>query len=209
MAQKRKVATRPSKTPARPAGKTAAIAAPKDSLVVYVHGVGGHPAHDELRLQWDLALFGRDLGDRSRMAYWADLAPSAAASKASARRRKAVDDETLDLDDVLGRAGVSTAQRKVREFSLALLAELGIAEAASGSGVAKKILPLPAFMRKPISRFFIEAVRSPTRRRTSSRPACGKDPRPRLAEIDRVGSRPVTIVAHSHGSIIAYEVSPR
>src|SRR3712207_5570179 len=41
--------------------------------VVYVHGNGNKPAKDALKDIWDRALFGRDVGSRSRMAYWADL----------------------------------------------------------------------------------------------------------------------------------------
>jgi subtilisin family serine protease len=39
--------------------------------VLYVHGTGDQPRPSELKLHWDLALFGDELGERSRMAYWA------------------------------------------------------------------------------------------------------------------------------------------
>ena len=41
--------------------------------VVYVHGNGNKPAPDTLKRIWDEALFGEPAGNRSRMAYWADL----------------------------------------------------------------------------------------------------------------------------------------
>jgi hypothetical protein len=41
--------------------------------VVYVHGNGNKPAAATLKRIWDEALFGEPAGDRSRMAYWADL----------------------------------------------------------------------------------------------------------------------------------------
>jgi hypothetical protein len=41
--------------------------------VVYVHGNGNKPAADTLKRIWDQALFGEPAGNRSRMAYWADL----------------------------------------------------------------------------------------------------------------------------------------
>lgn len=206
MAQKRKVPVRPSRLRAKPAGKTAAMAAPKDSSVVYVHGVGRHPPSDELRLQWDLALFGRDLGTRSRMAYWADLVHPATASKTSARQRAAAAAGTLDLDGVLDGAGLSPGNRKAREFSLALLAELGVSEAAQVSGVNKKILPLPIWMRKPISRAFVEAFVADTAAYFFT-PGLRKKLRQRLLDVLKLSpAQPVTIVAHSQGSIIAYEV---
>jgi hypothetical protein len=42
-------------------------------IVVYVHGNGNKVREDLLKLQWDQALFGRDAGAGSRMAYWAPL----------------------------------------------------------------------------------------------------------------------------------------
>ncbi len=40
---------------------------------VYVHGNGNKPPEAVLKRQWDAALFGRDMGTASRMAYWAPL----------------------------------------------------------------------------------------------------------------------------------------
>lgn len=40
--------------------------------IVYVHGIANKPPADVLKCQWDHALFGFDLGDRSRLAYWVD-----------------------------------------------------------------------------------------------------------------------------------------
>jgi hypothetical protein len=41
--------------------------------VVYVHGAGNKPPRDNLKLAWDLDPFGRDMGQRTRMAHYADL----------------------------------------------------------------------------------------------------------------------------------------
>ncbi|WEB44253.1 hypothetical protein MOV08_36475 [Streptomyces yunnanensis] len=41
--------------------------------VVYVHGNGNKVRSGLLKSQWDQALFGRDMADASRMAYWAAL----------------------------------------------------------------------------------------------------------------------------------------
>jgi hypothetical protein len=46
---------------------------PEVPTVVYVHGAGNKPPRDNLRLAWDLDLFGRDMGQRTRMAHYADL----------------------------------------------------------------------------------------------------------------------------------------
>ncbi|KIZ15090.1 alpha/beta fold hydrolase [Streptomyces natalensis] len=51
-------------TPASPAQRP---------TVVYVHGIGNKVRPELLKSQWDQALFGKDMGDASRMAYWASL----------------------------------------------------------------------------------------------------------------------------------------
>src|SRR5262245_40720298 len=38
--------------------------------LIYVHGIGNKPPADILKCQWDEALFGFNLGERSRLAYW-------------------------------------------------------------------------------------------------------------------------------------------
>ena len=45
-------------------------AEPKAQTIIYVHGIGNKPKESVLKCQWDTALFGTGLGDRSRMAYW-------------------------------------------------------------------------------------------------------------------------------------------
>ena len=42
----------------------------KAQTIVYVHGIGNKPPASVLQGQWDHALFGFDLGARSRLAYW-------------------------------------------------------------------------------------------------------------------------------------------
>ena len=60
--------------PAAPrARSTRSTVAEAAASLVYVHGIGQHARHDALKLEWDLALFGRDMGPRSRMVYWADI----------------------------------------------------------------------------------------------------------------------------------------
>jgi len=43
------------------------------ATVVYVHGNGNKVRAELLKAQWDQALFGRDMGAKSVMAYWASL----------------------------------------------------------------------------------------------------------------------------------------
>lgn len=210
MAQKKPTAKRASKKSAKSAkAADSPPAAPLESLVVYVHGIGQHAPADALKLEWDLALFGRDLGPRSRMAYWADLVhgPAPAARAKSAASRRPDDNRPLALDDVIAAAGLPAKQQApAREFALKVLEELGIQEEVSSQGPRKKVLPLPAWMRKPMSRAFIEAFVADTaayffdaglRRRIRQR---------LIEQLPASAEQPVTIVAHSQGSVIAYEV---
>ena len=46
----------------------------KARTAVYIHGIGNHPEEQILVIRWDRALFGKDMGDRTRMAYWVNRA---------------------------------------------------------------------------------------------------------------------------------------
>src|SRR5689334_16917715 len=43
---------------------------PTVQTVLYVHGIGNKPVASVLKCQWDEALFGVQMADRTRMAYW-------------------------------------------------------------------------------------------------------------------------------------------
>jgi subtilisin family serine protease len=44
----------------------------KAKTVIYCHGIGDQAPEQQLRSDWDRALFGADQGERTRMAYWVD-----------------------------------------------------------------------------------------------------------------------------------------
>jgi subtilisin family serine protease len=215
---------------------TAAAAAPADttprqSLVVYVHGIGEHPVTDALKLQWDLALFGKDLRDRSRMAYWADLlhpAPSAAAakkatakaaSKSSATKKAQAraaesqaeatgpaDGSSLDVEQLLVDAQVDPATPGAEAFAHDLLQVLGAPPQPLVIGPGKKLLPLPPALRRPLSRAFLKTFVADTAAYFFGDGVRGKI-RQRLVDVLKAAAgQPVTLVAHSQGSIVAYEV---
>jgi len=87
---------------ARSTRATAATAIP---TVIYVHGLGRQPAAAQVKLDWDLALFGRDMADRTRMAYWADVREATATgagstlARARERRGRAARAETIAMAD--------------------------------------------------------------------------------------------------------------
>jgi pimeloyl-ACP methyl ester carboxylesterase len=124
------------------------------ATVIYVHGIGNQPPADALKRQWDIALFGRDMGARTRMAYWVN------------RRRY------------------------------------------PRPAPAGRILPLPPGLADWVAEQATSAVLPdvhdflfhPARRRSMTRPL-------RL-ELGR-GPGPFIVIAHSQGSMIAYDVLRR
>lgn len=46
----------------------------KSQTAVYIHGIGNHAEEQVLTVRWDRAVFGMDMGERSRMAYWVNRA---------------------------------------------------------------------------------------------------------------------------------------
>ena len=172
-----------------------------ESLVVYIHGIGQHPRKDALKLEWDLALFGRDRGTATRMAYWSDIVHPATARTTKAAGR----DDSLDTEAILAQAGVSSRDKKARAFVEQLRRAYGFEELDGGTGVRKKVLPLPGFIREPVSRVFLK-------RFIADSAAYFFDDKKRAAIRRRLTDQlpgpqtPVTLVAHSMGSIVAVEV---
>ena len=172
--------------------------------LIYVHGIGRHAPSDELKLEWDLALFGRDMGPRSRMAYWADLVQGGGAAKRTTSRAASVAGAALDVDALLSRAGVDPARAGARELAAALLARVDLADAAP-RGPGKRVLPLPSRWRRPLARRFLESLVGDAAAYFFNQT---KRASIQLRLIQALGSGPrqVTIVAHSLGSVIAPEV---
>jgi len=68
-------------------------AAPPVQTVIYIHGIGNKPVASVLKCQWDTALFGVPMGDRTRMAYWVnrEVYPEPAAEDCNAGDRVAAE----------------------------------------------------------------------------------------------------------------------
>lgn len=187
-----------------------------DAVLIYVHGVGAQPNRDVLKQRWDMALFGRDLGERSRMAYWSDLLhPVQDEGMAPLRRARGVGStadgsrESIDLDRVLGTGAPLQAIR----FSESLVDALGAPATMSGSssravrgGLSTKVLPLPRWARRPISRAFLEAFVKDTAAYFFADGMKARMQQRLLEQIRAAADHPITIIAHSQGSILAYEV---
>ena len=174
--------------------------------VIYIHGIGAQPAPDVLKRDWDLALFGKEMGGQTRMAYWADILHG---DKPSSRTRAIRSDTGIDIDALLREAGVPADSDGARLLSMALASRLGVtvpeATGIRAAGMQKRILPLPAAWRKPLARAFLEHFIQDVAA-YFFRPDLRKEIRQRLIDILPVSSDPVTVVAHSQGTVVALEV---
>ena len=195
----------------------------KAKTLLYVHGIGNKPTEDVLKCQWDRALFGFELGERSRLAYWVNRAfypnPSPVTCQSGDKTR--VGGQSADIE--IKSAAMQTAEAAL-EAEVELLAKneeerqflervknevLASEDVASENiriaGIEAKILPLPAPLRKwvtqTITRAWLRDVHEffyVKERREIMRNS--------LLERITVGGGPFVIIGHSQGSMIAYDV---
>ena len=206
-------------------------APPPVETVVYIHGIGNKPVASILKAQWDYALFNAEMGDRTRLSYWVnrDYYPEPEIASAMSGDLAKVDDDEMPTRSVLALAGEKPAdEERAIELEIDSLAENAAqknflrsiaatmvastpqnrseAGAIRAAGVRAKIIPfLPpavsrwitrkltrAFLRDVNDFFFNETKRAEMRR----------------SLIDRLeaGGGPFVVIAHSQGTMIAYDV---
>jgi hypothetical protein len=170
-----------------------------DPIIVYVHGVGRQSEPAALKLEWDLALFGRDMGRRTRMAYWADLLHGTDDGKPGRVRGSGTG--RVDVRAVLRAAGLEGPQ--ALELGCGLARRL---QGASSVGAqVDRLLPLPGFLRMPISKLFLETFIADTAG-YFFRPGMRVRVQGRLRRALPPRGTADVLVAHSQGSIIAFEM---
>ena len=173
--------------------------------LLYVHGIGQHTPNDALKLEWDLALFGRDMGPRSRMVYWADIVHPPQTGRPAAARVSATAAKGVDVDTLLRGVSVDPERPGARELAAALLTRAGVGVGdGAAAGPRKRVLPLPASWRKPLARRFLEALVGDAAAYLFN-PAQRARIQQRFAAALDDNTAPVTIIAHSLGSVIACE----
>jgi endonuclease G, mitochondrial len=179
--------------------------------IVYVHGNGNKPRADRLRLEWDRALFGRDLGPASRMAYWASVRYSRPLDElpesVTATSLDLVEPPEQFVNDTLLEAVKETAPADASSDRLEpwLRRMTYAAEALAGDQQnGLEALPLPRSLR-------IAAFRELVKRSFQDvhayffggdKEAMRDVVRKALTGIDG----PVVVLSHSLGTIIAYDV---
>ena len=208
---------------AAPAALAAATSVPGVCrTLVYVHGIGNKPLASILKCQWDEALFGFGLGERSRLAYWVNRAyyPSPLSATCASGDKIELEEEPtgrgLTIKQQL--AGTSledevkalTSKRKAQAELLAMARKMEVppvpptAQRLAARAVEAKVLPLPEIVRQWITRkltrgflrdahdFFYDAERRGVMRES-------------FVERLRPGGGPFVVIAHSMGSVIAYD----
>jgi len=191
--------------------------------ILYVHGIGNKPIESVLKCQWDHALFGYDLGARSRLAYWVnrEYYPSPSAATCASGDVTEVENaptgqaltvarhlQQTDLEDEVAALTDNPREQAVL-LALASTVDAHIVPARPDRlhalGVQGLILPLPEPLRRWITRKLTRAFARdvydflfmPARRALMRR-----------SLIDRLasGGGPFVIIAHSQGTMVAYDV---
>jgi pimeloyl-ACP methyl ester carboxylesterase len=190
--------------------------------IVYIHGIGNKPIESILKCQWDHALFGFDLGERSRLAYWAnrEYYPTPSAGTCATRDLTEVEEaptgralsveQHLDETTLEAEVEAITGNEREQRVLLKMLRRVDRrAPAAAGSveagGVRGFILPLPEPLRRWLTRKLTRAFARdvydylfvPDRRERM---------KASLRQRLDVGGGPFIVIAHSQGTMIAYDV---
>ncbi len=193
--------------------------------IVYIHGIGNKPEASVLRCQWDHAVLGFGLGERSRMAYWCQAdrhgppepgtcadadaigARSVRVGGLAARAIEGAVEQRRPLTDVIAEL---TGKPSERAALTRLLKQIDLSQASSGlvrqgpraKGVRAEGLGdinFPNPLTQLITGLFLKDVSdfffSDGRRQAM------KD---RLMERLNAGNGPFVLVAHSQGTMIAY-----
>jgi hypothetical protein len=197
-------------------------------VLVYVHGIGNKPPLQELKKQWDDALFGHSMSDASRMAYWAPLRYSEPLPTFSEDRgRQPHSDSPFE-------AAAPTTPARPEEFMASVLADVGIQdgsaalESTDGAGKTAllnwlrtmtyeaealeagetnrglEVLPLPRSGRTAVFRLLIKRAFKDAYAYFFG--GLGEEIRQVMREALVDVTSPVVVVGHSLGSVIAYDV---
>lgn len=182
--------------------------APEVGTIVYIHGIGNKPIASVLKCRWDTALFGAPMGDRTRLAYWVnrDRYPLPEVGSCADKDSPAGAPGALDMRAVVESGEEPALQlnphdRRVLDALEARLKK----ESGDQPGMEAKILPLPAGMRRWLTRILTSLFLKDVRDfffDAGKRALMVQSLRERL----EVGGGPFIVIGHSQGSMIAYHV---
>jgi hypothetical protein len=183
---------------------------PMVGTVIYIHGIGNKPEASILKCQWDRALFGAEMGDRTRLAYWVDRE-----RYPSPEDGTCADGERLRPPEpewpAIGGASIRSAreepplrpadQRRLDAIADRMLAATAPPKVGDKRAKVLPFKPVRAIVTRLITRLFLHDVRDflfDAERRARMEDTL----RRRIA----AGGGPFIVVAHSQGSMIAYDV---
>lgn len=185
-------------------------ATPEVATVVYIHGIGNKPLASVLKCQWDAALFGTSMGDRTRLAYWVNRGryptpENATCASGDVLREEGAAPSIRALGAAAEEAGPKLAPEQ-REVMTALERRLrGDSPGRRRGGPQAKILPLPEPLRRWFTRLATEIFLKDVRDfffDPNERGLMEQSLRERLDP----GGGPFIVIGHSQGSMIAYHV---
>ncbi len=212
---RKRAPARPAKMAAEAANDFMAMAQGEAKTVAYIHGIGNKPPAEVLRAQWDMALFGRNMGERTRMAYWVDRqryptpepgtindrdqGPAVSQSEQRIIAAMGVRAPRKELHELAGEIAQSQEEEKLlRDILKEMGADRPVPEGARKKGLIDEV---NAALLRLVSAALLQDVHDfffvPARREEMERS---------LRERLLAGGGPFVVVAHSQGSMIAYEV---
>jgi hypothetical protein len=169
-------------------------------IVVYVHGNGNKVRAELLKRHWDLALFGRDAGSDTRMAYWAPLLHPQPLPDPE------FDEAEQPAPEASAEAAVAAAPPELEGYTRAMAyrAETIVAGEELEAAAGPEALPLPRAARK---RIFEQLVRLTFK---DVHAYFFRDFAERMRAVVRAAiagiDEPFVVVSHSLGTILAYDV---
>jgi len=163
--------------------------------IVYIHGIGNKVPPRLLKEQWDRALFGAPAEERTRLAYWADLFHPEPLPPGQTGARASAVAAVAEHDDQIAEYGP-----KAKAFAKSLEAKL---RAPAPRGKSAKVLP--PFLRRTLTKWITkEFIRDVAAYFYDD--AMKRAMKARLAELLIPERAPYLVIAHSMGTVIAYDV---
>lgn len=196
------------------------------TTVVYVHGAGNKPPIADLKRSWDQDLFGRDMGQQTRMAHYADMlhgqpqatGPDSCAPEEALAALAAATGEpaaTLGTPSARARANLAAEEAKLlagltprgQELALRLSIDMATRAASQTPTLDESVagvLPLPVPVRRLLLRQLLQQLvpDADSYIFTDRRNAIQDRLRQALDAVDG----PVVVISHSLGTMIAYDV---
>lgn len=170
-------------------------------LFIYVHGIGNKLAPDAAKRQWDVDLFTEDMGDRTRMVYWADLRYKEPLPSRELQRlletRGLVAEMTVENFEAAGDEGAAFQAAVLSEY----LSYGGRRDAALAKEYGPEVFgPIGDLLIPYVLRLFLQDAHAyffgPER----------DEIRDRMRDVLREVHEPVVVVGHSLGGIISYDI---